>query len=162
MDSLFVMNINIGWHLPDAWVREGGGRKEGGGLHDWNSSEPSGSNLDRGTQERANGFRLLLFALRFVWNETFSPHVSHTLSLYLSQWISQRWPTAYRSSSLHDISTGRYLIPPHKHKTSVLLTLIKLTDHLSEKLYIHESREGAERNLLALKLPGSPPLTQHR
>lgn len=102
-DSLFVMNINIGRHLPDAW--EWGRREEGG--HDWNSSEPSGSNLDLGMEERGNGFRLLLFALalRFVWNEKFSPHGS--LFLLLSPRISQYWPIAYRSSCLHDTSEGR-------------------------------------------------------
>lgn len=61
-------------------------REEGGGGHDWNSSEPSGSNLDQSTEERGNGFRLLLFALalRFVWNETFSPHGPHSLSVDIS------------------------------------------------------------------------------
>lgn len=58
VDSLFVMNINIGQCLPDAASVRGSRRG-----HDWNSGEASGSNLDQGMQERGNGFRLLLFAL---------------------------------------------------------------------------------------------------
>lgn len=119
MNSLFVMNINIGCSLPDArmWGRKGGG--EG-----WNSSEPSGSNLDRGSQERGNGFRLLLFALTlgFVRNESFPPHGSHALSAYLSA------DRQLIDATPHTVSArGVHLIPPHKHKTSVLLTFIKPT-----------------------------------
>ncbi len=133
VDSLFVMNINIGWRLPDA--QEWGRKEEEGGRHDWNSSEPSGSNL----QKRGNGFRLLLFALalRFVWN--FSPHGSHSFSVSLC---------GYRSAdpqlidlAAHTISArGVNLISPHKHKTSVLLALIKPADHLSEKPYSRQQR----------------------
>lgn len=84
--------------------------EEGGGGHNWNSGETSGSNLDRGMQERGNGFRLLLFALvlRFVRNES-SCHMTHTVSFSL--WISHYWPTAYWFSSIHEISMGHYPDP---------------------------------------------------
>lgn len=141
-----------------------GKRKEERG-HDWNSSERSGSNLDRGTQERVNGFRLLLFALslRFVWSETFSPHVPLSLTIFLSVDIS----VLNHSLSIDIISAwGVNLLSPHKHKTYVPLTLIKPTDNLSEKLDTDREEglygfEGAQ-DLMALKQPESPSLTQKR
>lgn len=59
-------------------------------------------------------------------------------------------------------------ISPRKYKTSApLRTLIKPPDHLSEKPYSCKPEKllglwRSSKSLLALKLPGSPSLTQHR
>lgn len=89
-------------------------------------------------------------------------HMAHRRPLSLSLCAYLSTDPKFIDLAAYTTSTQSFnLISPHKHKTSVLLTLIKPTDHLSENLQDSGEAlwiEGAQ-SLLALKLPGSSSLT---
>lgn len=135
VESLFVMNKNIAWHLPDAQsVR---GRRWGDMIEILVKRQEV---IWTGARRR-EGMVSVCSCLHSRWDLFKMRPLTTRLTLSLS-------PCEYLSTDLQLTDIAAYvksaraiiLISPHKHKTSVLLSPVKPTDHLCEKLYSWQQR----------------------